>query len=140
MHAIDNEDTTDQPRVRERAQRRAVENVALSDRAAGARVTEVVRYRIANGSQRVVITNADRAVPRELVDHAFDALRYSGLVCAPDADGAIALLGMTQPLDELLAAIPWDTSDALEQLLRTAREQHVSVLLLPPARNAMRSE
>jgi glycosyltransferase A (GT-A) superfamily protein (DUF2064 family) len=140
MHAIDNEDTTGQPRVRERAQRRAVENVALSDRAAGARVTEVVRYRIANGSQRVVITNADRAVPRELVDHAFDALRYSGLVCAPDADGAIALLGMTQPLDELLAAIPWDTSDALEQLLRTAREQHVSVLLLPPARNAMRSE
>jgi len=140
MHAIDNEDTTGQPRVRERAQRRAVENVALSDRAAGARVTEVVRYRIANGSQRVVITNADRAVPRELVDHAFDALRYSGLVCAPDADGAIALLGMTQPLDELLAAIPWDTGDALEQLLRTAREQHVSVLLLPPARNAMRSE
>ena len=140
MHAIDNEDTTGQPRVRERAQRRAVENVALSDRAAGARVTKVVRYRIANGSQRVVITNADRAVPRELVDHAFDALRYSGLVCAPDADGAIALLGMTQPLDELLAAIPWDTGDALEQLLRTAREQHVSVLLLPPARNAMRSE
>lgn len=140
MHAIDNEDTTDQPRVRERAQRRAVENVALSDRAAGARVSEVVRHRIANGSQRVVITNADRVVPRELVDHAFDALRYSGLVCAPDADGAIALLGMTQPLDELLAAIPWDTGHALEQLLRTAREQHVSVLLLPPARNAMRSE
>jgi len=79
-------------------------------------------------------------VPRELVDHAFDALRYSGLVCAASADGAIALLGMTQPLDELLAAIPWDTGNALEQLLSTAREQHVPVLLLPPARTAMRSE
>ena len=83
MHAIDNDDTADQPRVRERAQCRAIENVPLSDRAAGARVTEVVRHRLANGSQRVVITNADREVPRELVDHAFDALRYSGLVCAP---------------------------------------------------------
>jgi glycosyltransferase A (GT-A) superfamily protein (DUF2064 family) len=140
MHSIDNDDTAGQPRVRERAQRRAIENVPLSDRAAGARVTEVVRHRIANGSQRVVITSADRDVPRELVDHAFDALRYSGLVCAPDADGVIALLGMTQPLDELLAAIPWDTAHALEQLLSTAREQHVSVLLLPPTRNAMRVE
>ena len=140
MHAIDNDDTADQPRMRERAQRRAIENVPLSDRAAGARVTEVVRHRIANGSQRIVITNADLAVPRELVDHAFDALRYSGLVCAASADGAIALLGMTQPLDELLAAIPWDTGNALEQLLSAAREQHVPVLLLPPARTAMRSE
>lgn len=140
MHATESDDTTEQPRVRERAQRRAIENVPLSDRAAGARVTEVVRHRIANGSQRVVITNADRDVPRELVDHAFAALRYSGLVCAAEPDGAIALLGMTQPLDELLAAIPWDSGDALEQLLSTAREQHVSVLLLPPARHAMRGE
>ena len=140
MHATKSDDTTDQPRVRERAQRHAIENVPLSNRAAGARVTEVVRHCIANGSQRVVITNADRDVPRELVDHAFDALRYSGLVCAAESDGAIALLGMTQPLDELLAAIPWDSSDALEQLLSTAREQHVSVLLLPPARHSKRGE
>ena len=47
---------------------------------------------------------------------------------------------MTQPLDALLAAIPWDTGNALEQLLSAAREQHVPVLLLPPARTAMLSE
>jgi glycosyltransferase A (GT-A) superfamily protein (DUF2064 family) len=140
MHATEKDGTTEQQQVRARAQRRAIEKVALSDRAAGARVTEVVRNRIADGSQRVVITNADREVPRELVDHAFDALRYSALVCAPAADGAIALLGMTQPLDALLSAIPWDTSDALEQLLSTAREQHVPVLLLPPSRNTMQGE
>lgn len=140
MHATDKNDTTDQPRARERAQRRAIERLPLSDRAAGARVTEIVRHRLADGSERVVITNANREVPRELVDHAFDALRYTGLVCAPDTNGAIALLGMTQPLDALLASIPWETSEALEQLLCTAREQHVSVLLLPPAGSVIRGE
>lgn len=133
MQATESEDTSDKPRLRERAQRRAIENVELSHSAAGARVTEVVRHRLADGSERVVITNADREVPRELVDHAFEALRYSGLVCAPDGDGAIALLGMTQPLDELLAAIPWDSGDVLDQLLSAARARDVSVMLLPPA-------
>lgn len=140
MHATENEDTSERPRARERAQRRAIENIALSDRSAGARVTAVVRNRIADGSQRVVITNAEREVSRELVDHAFEALRYSGLVCAPDAEGAIALLGMTQPHDELLAGVPWDTGDALAQLLGAARERLVSVLLLPPARHALQDE
>jgi glycosyltransferase A (GT-A) superfamily protein (DUF2064 family) len=139
MHATKNE-RSEQSMLRERMQRRAIENVALSERSAGARVTAVVRDRIADGSERVVITNAGLEIPRELVDHAFEALRYSGLVCAPDADGAIALLGMTQPLDELLAGVPWDASDALEQLLSAARERHVSVMLLPPARHALLSE
>jgi glycosyltransferase A (GT-A) superfamily protein (DUF2064 family) len=140
MHATEKEDTSDRPKTRERMQRRAIENVALSDRGAGARVIAVVRDRIADGTQRVVITNADSEVSRELVDHAFEALRYSGLVCAPDADGAIALLGMTQPLDDLLAGVPWDASDALEQLLSGARERHLSVMLLPPAGTATPGE
>ena len=133
MHAIENEDMNTQQQTPERAQRRAIESVELSSQAAGARVTEVVRHRLADGSERVVVTNADLDVPRWLVDHAFEALRYSGLVCAPDAEGAIALLGMTDPLDALLAAIPWGTSNALNELLSTARAQHVSVMLLPPA-------
>ncbi len=138
MHATGkNVEITEQPRAqsiaqRNFAQRRALETVELSDRAAGVRVTEVVRHRLADGSDRVVITNSDRDVPKDLIDHAFEALRYSGLVCAPDGDGAIALLGMTEPLDALLSAIPWGASDALDQLLSSAREQHVSVLLLPP--------
>ncbi|MEP7086131.1 MAG: DUF2064 domain-containing protein [Gemmatimonadota bacterium] len=131
MHATENENTDGM--LRERMQRRAIENVALSDRSAGERVTMLVRDRIANGSERVVITNADREIPRGLVDHAFDALRYSGLVCAPDADGAIALLGMTEPLAEMFARVPWEASDAFEQLLSAARQDRVSVLLLPPA-------
>jgi glycosyltransferase A (GT-A) superfamily protein (DUF2064 family) len=135
MHATKNEGTSNEPQLRERMQRRAIERIALSDPSAGSRVAAVVRDRIADGSQRIVITNAGRQVPRELVDHAFEALRYSGLVCAPATDGAIALLGMTQPLDELPADVPWDASDALEQLLGAARERHLSVMLLPPARH-----
>ncbi len=130
MNATKNDETIAQ--LRERTQRRALENVELSRSGAGARVTDVVRHRLADGSLRVVITNSDRDVSRELVDHAFEALRYSGLVCAPAADGAIALLGLTQPLDDVLAAIQWDTGDALGQLLSAARAQHVSVMLLPP--------
>jgi glycosyltransferase A (GT-A) superfamily protein (DUF2064 family) len=140
MHATKNDDTSDRAQLRERMQRRAIENIALTDPSAGARVTALVRDRIADGSERVVVTNASREVPRELVDHAFEALRYSGLVCAPDADGAIALLGMTQPFDDLLAGVPWETSDALEQLLGAAREHHVSVMLLPPAKPALGGE
>jgi glycosyltransferase A (GT-A) superfamily protein (DUF2064 family) len=132
MHATKNEETDEQPPVRGRAQRRAIESVSLSEQSAGTRVNEVVRQHIADGSHRVVITHSDRDLPRDLVEHAFDALRYSGLVCAPDGDGDIALLGMTQTHDELLAAIPWGTSAALDELLRAAREQHVSVMLLPP--------
>jgi glycosyltransferase A (GT-A) superfamily protein (DUF2064 family) len=134
MQATTNEDTSEKIRERERAQRRAIEHVELSDRSAGARVREVVRDRLADGSQRIVITKSERAVPRELVDHAFEALRYSGLVCAPDADGDIALLGLSQPLDELLALIPFGSAGALEGLLTAAREHRVSVMLLPPAR------
>lgn len=134
MQATTNEDTSGKIRERERAQRRAIEQVELSVSSAGARVTEVVRDRLADGSERIVITNSDCEVPRELVDHAFEALRYSGLVCAPDADGKIALLGMSQPLDELFARIPFGSVGALEGLLTAAREHHVSVMLLPPAR------
>jgi glycosyltransferase A (GT-A) superfamily protein (DUF2064 family) len=132
MQAIENEETSEHPPVRERAQRRAVQSVPLSERTAGARVNEIVRQHIADGSQRVVITHANRDLPRELVEHAFDALRYSGLVCAPDSEGDIALLGMTETHDALLAAIPWGTNAALDELLRAARELHVSVMLLPP--------
>jgi glycosyltransferase A (GT-A) superfamily protein (DUF2064 family) len=140
MQGMETEETSDRQQLRERMQRRAIENVALSDRSAGERVTALVRDRIADGSERVVVTNANGEVPRELVDHAFEALRYSGLVCAPDEDGAIALLGMTEPLDDLLAGVPWDTSDALEQLLSAARDRNVSVMLLPPAGRALRRE
>jgi glycosyltransferase A (GT-A) superfamily protein (DUF2064 family) len=134
LQATTNDDTSGTIRERERAQRRAIEHLELSDRSAGARVAEVVRDRLADGSERIVITNSDREVPRDLVDHAFEALRYSGLVCVPDADGEIALLGMSQPLDELVAMIPFGSVGALEGLLTAAREHHVSVMLLPPAR------
>lgn len=138
MLATENSEDTSEPRMRDlahrrTAQRRAIESVELSTHSAGARVTEVVRHRLADGSERIVITNTALDVPRELVDLAFEALRYCGLVCAPDGDGSIALLGMTQPLDELLSVIPWGARDALDQLLSTARAQRVSVMLLPPA-------
>jgi glycosyltransferase A (GT-A) superfamily protein (DUF2064 family) len=138
MQTTQNEERGEHPPTRERAPRRAIDSVVLSGHAAGARVADVVRDHIAGGSQRVVITNTRREPPRDLVEHAFEALRYSGLVCAPDSDGDIVLLGMTQPHDELLAEIPWGTSAALDELLRTARERHVSVLLLPPRARAPR--
>jgi glycosyltransferase A (GT-A) superfamily protein (DUF2064 family) len=132
MYATENDETNERPPVRERAQRRAVQSIPLSERAAGARVNEIVRQHIADGSERVVITHADHDLPREFVEHAFDALRYSRLVCAPGGDGDIALIGMTEAHDTLLEAIPWGTNAALDELLRAAREHHVSVLLLPP--------
>lgn len=133
MQTTESDTLSERQRELDRAQRRAIESVVLSEETAGAQVTEIVRHRLANGTRRIVITDADRQLSRELVDHAFEALRYSGLVCAPDDDGEIALIGMTEPHNDLLAAIQWGTSAALDSLLSAARAQHVSVLLLPPA-------
>jgi glycosyltransferase A (GT-A) superfamily protein (DUF2064 family) len=133
MQVIENEDASERTYTRERAPRRAIESIPLSDSTAGARVIEIVRNRMEDGSERVVITHDAHELPRELVEHAFEALRYSGIVCAPDGDGDIALIGMTEPHDALLAAIPWGTSNALNELLSAARARHVPVMLLPPA-------
>ena len=133
MQVIENEDASERTYTRERAPRRAIESISLSDRTAGARVIEIVRNRMEDGSQRVVITHDAHELPRELVEHAFEALRYSGIVCVPDGDGDIALIGMTEPHDALLAAIPWGTGDALNELLSAARTRRVPVMLLPPA-------
>lgn len=118
--------------VRERAPRRIIEKVELSDRKAGEQVIEAVRSRLADGSHRIVVTSADSALPADTLEHAFDALRFSRLVCAPGIDGEIALLGMSQQHDALLASIPWGTDDALEALLRAARESQLAMVILPP--------
>lgn len=133
MQVIENEDTNARTYVRERAQRRAVESISLSEHGAGERVTEIVRNRLGDGSQRVIVTHADGELPTEIVEHAFEALRYSALVCAPDGNGDITLIGMTEPHDALLAAIPWGASNALDELLSAARSRNVPVMLLPPA-------
>ena len=105
MQVIENADGRKRTSLRERAHPRAFESISLTERATGERVTRIVRDRLEDGSQRVVIANAESELPREFVEHAFDALRYSALVCAPIGNGHIALIGMTEPQDALLAAL-----------------------------------
>jgi glycosyltransferase A (GT-A) superfamily protein (DUF2064 family) len=133
MQVIGNEETNKRTNVRERAQRRAIESTSLSDDGAGERVTELVRNRLEDGSQRVIVTHATSELPADIVEHAFDALRYSTLVCAPGDAGDITLIGMTEPHDALLASIPWGAENALDELLSAARSRNVPVMLLPPA-------
>ncbi|MEP7064600.1 MAG: DUF2064 domain-containing protein [Gemmatimonadota bacterium] len=133
MRVIENTETNKHTYLRERAQTRAAESISLSDHDTGEQVMRIVRDRLDDGSQRVVITHAASEVPRELVEQAFDALRYSAIVCAPNGTGHIALIGMTEQQDALVAAVPWDTNDALDMLLSAARSQHVPVVLLPPS-------
>lgn len=132
MQATNDERTGNGHDLRERSLRRVIENVELSDHRAGERVIEVVRNRLAKGSHRVIVTSADCALPANMLEHAFDALRFSRLVCAPGSDGEIALLGMSQSHDALVSSIPWGTDDAFDALLRAARESHLPLLLLPP--------
>lgn len=133
MQVIENEETNSRTYVRERAQRRAIESISLSENGAGERVTEIVRSRLEDGSQRVIITHAEHELPVEVVEHAFEALRYSALVCAPDSEGEITLIGMSEPHESLLASIPWGAENALDELLSAARARNVPVTLLPPA-------
>jgi glycosyltransferase A (GT-A) superfamily protein (DUF2064 family) len=134
MQVIQNDGTNGRTYARDRAHRRAIESISLSEQAAGARVTEIVHNRLGDGSERIVITHSAHELPRDLVEYAFDALRYSAIVCAPNGDGDIALIGMSESHDELLAAIPWGTSNVLDELLSASRSRHVPVMLLPPAR------
>ena len=133
MHVIENEDVNKRTHVRERAQRRVIESVSLTEDGAGERVTEIVRNRLESGSQRVIVTQAARELPPDMVEHAFEALRYSTLVCAPNGDGEITLIGMTEPHESLLAAIPWGAENVLDALLSAARWRNGPVMLLPPA-------
>jgi glycosyltransferase A (GT-A) superfamily protein (DUF2064 family) len=133
MQVIENEETNKRTSVRERAQRRAVESVSLSGDGAGQRVTEIVRNRLEDGSQRVIITHSANELPADMVEQAFDALRYSTLVCAPDGDGEITLIGVTEAHHALLSSIPWGAENALDELLSAARSKNVPVMLLPPA-------
>jgi glycosyltransferase A (GT-A) superfamily protein (DUF2064 family) len=132
MQLMANQDTSNDTSTRERAQRRALESMSLTDESAGARVSEIVRSRLDAGAHRVIVTHSAHEIPIEIIEHAFEALRYSGIVCAPGEAGDIALIGMTQAHDALLAAIPWGSRDALDRLLGAAREGHVPVVLLPP--------
>jgi glycosyltransferase A (GT-A) superfamily protein (DUF2064 family) len=133
MQVVENENTNRRTNVREHAQRRAIESTSLSEDGAGERVTEIVRNRLEDGSQRVIVTHAASELSADIVEHAFDALRYSTLVCAPGDDGDITLIGMTEPHDALLASIAWGTGSSLDALLSAARSRNVPVMLLPPA-------
>ena len=93
---------------------------------------EAVRNRLADGSNRVVVTSADSALSADTLEHAFEVLRFSRLVCAPDTSGDIALIGMSQSHDALMASVPWGTEDALDALLRAARDNHLPMVILPP--------
>jgi glycosyltransferase A (GT-A) superfamily protein (DUF2064 family) len=135
MQAANDESREHRADERVCALRRVIESVELSDRMAGARVIEAVRNRLANGSNRVIVTSVDSALSADTLQHAFDALRFSRLVCAPGIDGEIALLGMSQSHDALVASIPWGTEGALEALLRAARESHLPMVILPPVAN-----
>lgn len=135
MQAANDESREHQADERVCALRRVIESVELSDRMAGARVIEAVRNRLANGSNRVIVTSIDSALSADTLQHAFDALRFSRLVCAPGIDGEIALLGMSQSHDALVASIPWGTEGALEALLSAARESHLPMVILPPVAN-----
>ena len=132
MRATNDEPSGNDHDLRDRTMRRVIENVELSDHRAGERVNEAVRNRLADGSHRVIVTSAQGALPPNMLEHAFDALRFSRLVCAPGSDGAIALIGMSQSHDALVSSIPWGTDDAFDGLLRAARESHLPLLLLPP--------
>jgi glycosyltransferase A (GT-A) superfamily protein (DUF2064 family) len=131
MHSIMNDESGERSTVRDRVSLRFVASLSFADAAAGTRVIELLRTRLAYRGQRVVLTSASHVLPAEVVEHAFDALRYSGLVCAPGRSGEIVLIGMTRLHEGLLAAVPWGTPNALPDLLRAARARGVTVMLFP---------
>lgn len=68
----------------------------------------------------------------EHVSAAIAGLHTHELVIGPALDGGYYLIGMREPLPQLLENIPWSTDQVLPETLRRAQQMGIDPLLLEP--------
>ena len=61
---------------------------------------------------------------------AIEALKTHDVVIGPALDGGYYLIGMREPLPELLTDMPWSTDQVLPQTLKRLRQLEIEPLLL----------
>ena len=76
----------------------------------------------------------------DTMELAFDYLNLHDVVLGPAYDGGYYLIGMRHPSPHLFSNIDWGTNLVLEQTIRRAADQRLSVRLLPPHHDIDRPE
>jgi len=99
----------------------------------GRRLAAAVRTEFDNGSKRVYLIGGDcPGLSRDYFCEADRALSNDDVVIGPAQDGGYVLLGLKSPHEILFREISWSTPVVLDQTLKAARAQRLSVRLLGP--------
>jgi hypothetical protein len=97
----------------------------------GQRLEQSLRFFLEGVPGKAIIMASD--VPdlsKEIMNDAINALDNHDLVIGPCNDGGYYLIGMKKPHGELFKGIAWSTDKVLEQTLKVARDQGLSVFSL----------
>jgi len=99
----------------------------------GERLDNALTHCLKNGFEQVVIMNSDGpTLPVRYLTQAFAHLASNEAVFGPAEDGGYYLVGLTRPRPRLLREVQMSTPTVLQDTLALAREENVSVSLLPP--------
>jgi rSAM/selenodomain-associated transferase 1 len=85
----------------------------------------------ASSQDSVVLIGSDcYDLDAQIINKAFDALKFSDLVIGPANDGGYYLIGMKKLYKGLFSNIPWSTDQVLSQTLSKANDKKLTYLLL----------
>ena len=99
----------------------------------GERMAHAFRHVFAEGCGAVVIIGTDSPdLPVSFIDMAYELLKEGEAVLGPSEDGGYYLLGMREMHAGLFHDIPWSSANVLQESLRKAEQEGITVSLLPP--------
>ena len=97
----------------------------------GARMSHTFARLFDRGYKQVVIIGTDApTLPQSIYQDAFTSLKDHDLVLGPALDGGYYLIGLTRPVPELFAGIPWSTDQVLSRTQQKAGELGLAIGLL----------
>jgi len=117
-------------------EREGVHLIDQSGEDLGARLDHVSRSAFAKGYRRVVMVGTDSpSLPATIYGEAFTLLSSHDLVLGPALDGGYYLIGLTRPVPELFAGIPWSTDRVCAITRERAERLGLRMALLPTWRD-----
>src|SRR4051794_19833099 len=99
----------------------------------GERMAHAFEASFREGSQGTIIIGSDcPLLTPGIIMAGFATLSNSGVVIGPAKDGGYYLVGLTAPIPELFAGIPWSTEHVLAESMRVLEKRHLTPALLEP--------
>ena len=98
----------------------------------GDRIAAALKFALGDSDHAVLIGSDTPDLPRDLIEHAFEALDQHELVVGPAEDGGFYLLGSRLPIaTDLFEGIEWSTARVCASLLENAARLRRTVAVLP---------